>query len=185
MVKKTSKLEKIAIKRLIQRFFTCESELKIPTAYDDVDIIYKNIGYEIVTGHNENELKKLAVAEKLGNNKNLDSELNRIYLENNKHLLTVYGFEEILNDSFEAYIKKIKQMLKRSSYFNKFGLVINFTEYSLTRDLIESKDQHNKFIQKFLTNRNICSIIYFLFDEYSIIYDLNKSINFIKIITHL
>jgi hypothetical protein len=166
VVKKTSKLEKIAIKRLINRFFTNENELILPNTYDDVDIIYKNIGFEIVSGENENELKKLAVAEKLGNNKNLDPELNRIYLENNKHLLTVYDFEEILSDSFKSYIKKIKQMSIRGSYFNKFGLVMNFTEYSLTRDLIESKDHHNKFIQKFLTNRKICPIIYFLFDEY-------------------
>lgn len=180
---KSLKLEEIAIRRVVDRVFVEQSKLAIPVEYNDVDIIYDGMAYEIVSGENSHELMKLSIANKIGNFQLLDKNLNSIYSQLEERLITVYGYEEIMVDSFNAFLGKIKQLMNRSKTYSKLGLVISFTEYRLVRDLFDKKP-HFKFMQKYLTTRELCPQIIFLFENATIFYDLNKSNNWIKIVSH-
>jgi hypothetical protein len=180
--------EKNAIKRLKDRFFTIDQSLIIPTQENDVDVVYKDIGYEIVSGENKDELLKLAIAKKLGNNSKLDGNLSKFYDQSGRHLISIYTYKEIIQQIFEAFIKKIPQLLNRDNdcKYDYLELIINFTELTLPLELRDSSSkEHFKFYEKLLSTKSKLRKVNILFDEYSVLYNLYPTANsLIKVYHH-
>jgi|1048.fasta_scaffold125059_1 hypothetical protein len=177
------------IKRLKDRFFTKDQSLIIPTQEYDVDVVYEGIGYEIVSGENEDEILKLAIANRLGNNSKLDEKLSKFYDNLGHHIISIYTYEEIIQQTFEAYLKKIPQLVDRnlSHKYDNFGLIINFTELTLPLELRHSRSkEHSKLYEKLLSTNSLIRIVYVLFDDYSTMYNLYHSVkSLIKVYHHV
>ena len=172
--------EKKAIERMKDRFFKNEQQLVIPIQEDDVDVVYEGIGYEVVSGENEDELLKLAIAKKLGNNSKLDENLSKVYLSLDGHLLSIYTYEDIIQQIFDSYSNKIPQLVSRNYNHNYivYGLIINFTEFTLPMELHSNISKKHLYIyEKFLNSKSLIRKVYVLFDNHSVLYKLYSTFN--------